>query len=135
MTQNKLIVSVESLSAVKTRSDDALERALTGDVPENDVPRRLSFETTDQLIRVFTPRSIDLLQTIAQEEPESMREAARLVGRDIKQVSENLNRLAEYGIIGFVEEGRSKRPIVLYDEIDIRLPLRGDIDTNNTVHA
>ena len=124
MTNKTLIVTVESLESVEARTDDALERALAGDVPDEDAPRRLSFETTDQLNRVFSPRAIELLQAIAQEEPASMREAARLVERDIKQVSENLERLEEYAVIEFVEEGRAKRPVVPYDEIDIRLPLR-----------
>ncbi len=128
MTQNTLIVTVESIGTVQQRTADAFEQALAGDVPDHDAPRRLSFETTDQLARVFTPRAIDLLQAIAQNDPESIREAARVVDRDIRQVSENLERLEEYGVVEFVEEGRAKRPVVPYDEIDIRLPLRETVD-------
>jgi len=124
MTQNTLIVTVESIGAVQQRTSEAFEQALAEDTPAEDVARRLSFETTDQLAQVFTPRAIDLLQAIAQEEPASIREAARLVDRDIKQVSENLERLEAYGVVEFVEEGRAKRPVVPYDEIDIQLPLR-----------
>ncbi|EMA10233.1 transcriptional regulator [Haloarcula marismortui] len=128
MTQNTLIVTVESISAVQQRTAEAFEQALGDGVPEEDAPRRLSFENTDQLAQVFTPRAIDLLQAIAQEEPASIREATRLVNRDIKQVSENLERLEEYGIVEFVNEGRAKRPVVPYDEIDIQLPLRETIE-------
>jgi predicted transcriptional regulator len=128
MTQNTLIVTVESIGAVQQRTADAFEQALAGDTPDEDSPRRLSFETTDQLAQVFTPRAIDLLQAIAQEEPASIREAARLVDRDIKQVSENLERLEEYGVVEFLNEGRAKRPVVPYDEIDIQLPLRGAVE-------
>ena len=127
MTQNTLIVTVESISTVQQRTSDAFEQALGDDTPEVDAARRLSFETTDQLAQVFTPRAIDLLHAIAQDEPASIREAARLVDRDIKQVSENLERLEEYGIVDFVEDGRAKRPIVLYDKIDIQLPLRDTV--------
>ena len=130
MTQTTLIVTVESLGTVKRRTADAFEQALDGDVSEKDAPRRISFETTDQLLQVFTPRAIDLVQAIAQEEPESMREAARLVDRDIKQVSENLGRLAEYDVVEFVDDGRAKRPVVPYDEIDIQLPLREGVKTD-----
>jgi predicted transcriptional regulator len=127
MTQNTLIVTVDSIGTVRQRTAAAFEQALAGDVPDGDAPRRLSFETTDQLARVFTPRAIDLLRAIAREEPGSIREAARLVDRDIRQVSENLERLEEYGVVQFVEEGRAKRPVVPYDEIEIRLPLRGAV--------
>jgi predicted transcriptional regulator len=128
MTQNTLIVTVESIGTVQQRTSDAFEQALAGDAPDEDAPRRLSFETTDQLAQVFTPRAIDLLKTIAQEEPASIREAARLVDRDIKQVSENLERLEAHDIVKFVDEGRAKRPIVPYDEIDIQLPLRKTVE-------
>ena len=128
MTQKTLIVTVESISAVQQRTAEAFEQALGDGVPEEDAPRRLSFENTDQLAQVLTPRAIDLLQAIAQEEPASIREATRLVDRDIKQVSENLERLEDYGIVEFVNEGRAKRPVVPYDEIDIQLPLRETIE-------
>jgi len=130
MTQNTLIVTVESLGALKGRTADAFEQALAGETPDENVPRRLSFETTDQLAQVFTPRAIDLLHAIAREAPASIREAARLVDRDVKQVSENLERLEQYGVVEFVEEGRAKRPVVPYDEIDIRLPLREAVETD-----
>ena len=129
MTQNTLIVTVESIGAVKQRTATAFEQALDGDRPEADAPRRLSFEPTDQLAQVFTPRAIDLLQAIARQEPGSIREAARLVDRDIRQVSENLERLEEYGVVEFEDEGRAKRPVVPYDEIDIRLPLREAVES------
>jgi predicted transcriptional regulator len=128
MTQNTLIVTVESIGAVKQRTADAFEQALASSTPDEDSPRHLSFETTDQLAQVFTPRAIDLLHAIAQEDPASIREAARLVDRDIKQVSENLERLEEYGVVEFLNEGRAKRPVVPYDEIDIHLPLRGAVE-------
>jgi len=124
MPQNTLIVTVESIEAVEQRTADAFETARADTGFENDAPRRLSFETTDQLGQVFTPRAIDLLHAIAQEEPESIRATARLVDRDIKQVSENLERLEAYDVVEFVTEGRAKRPVVPYDEIDIQLSLR-----------
>jgi predicted transcriptional regulator len=126
MTQDTLIVTVESIAALRQRTADAFDAARSGDAPDTDAPHRLSFETTDQLASVFTPRGIDLLRAIARDEPASIREAARLVDRDIKQVSENLERLEAYGVVEFVEDGRAKRPVVPYDEIDIRLPLRDD---------
>jgi len=130
MTQNTLIVTVESIGAVQRRTASAFEQALADDYPDDDTPRRISFETTDQFAQVFTPRAIDLLHVIAQEEPTSIREAARLTDRDIKQVSENLERLEEYAVVEFVKEGRAKRPMVRYDEINIQLPLRESVETD-----
>jgi len=130
MTNTTLIVTVESIGETQHRTAEAFEQALSDERPLADAPRRLSFETTDQLAQVFTPRAIDLLQVIAQDEPASIREASRLVDRDIKQVSENLERLEEYGVVKFEDEGRAKRPVVKYDEIDIQLPLRQRAETD-----
>ena len=124
MSQNTLIITVESIEAVEQRTADAFETARADTGVGSDAPRRLSFETTDQLGQVFTPRAIDLLHAIAQDEPESIRATARLVDRDIKQVSANLERLEEHGVVEFIAEGRAKRPVVPYDEIDIQLSLR-----------
>ena len=107
MTNNTLIVTVESIGETQHRTAEAFKQALGDGRPDDDAPRRLSFETTDQLAQVFTPRAIDLLQVIVQDEPASIREAARLVDRDIKQVSENLERLEEYGVVEFEKEGRA----------------------------
>lgn len=123
-----LIITVDSLTEVETRSRDAFAQALDGGLPDEDATRRLSFADTDEFSRVLSPRAIDLLRTLAREEPASMREAARLVERDIKDVSRNLERLAEYGIVEFTEEGRAKRPVVPFDDIEIRLPLRDEED-------
>ena len=112
MTHNTLIVTVEWIGAVQQHTTDAFEQALGDNTPDEHSPRRLRFATTDQLAHVFTPRAIDLLQAIAQEEPASTREAACLVDRDIRQVSENLERLEEHGIVEFLNEGCAKRPIV-----------------------
>ncbi|WP_049947923.1 HVO_A0114 family putative DNA-binding protein [Candidatus Halobonum tyrrellensis] len=134
-SSNTLIVTVESLADVEARTRDAFDKALSGDVPDEDAPHRLSFGDTDEMAVVFSPRAIDLLRTVAREEPASMREAARMVDRDIKDVSRNLDQLAEYGVVEFVEEGRAKRPVVPFDDIEIRLPLRAGADDAEHVEA
>jgi len=130
MTNTTLIVTVESIGETQHRTTEAFEQVFSDEQPEADASRRLSFETTDQLAQVFTPRAIDLLQVIARDEPASIRAATRLVDRDIKQVSENLERLEKYGVVEFEAEGRAKRPVVEYDEIDIQLPLRQHTETD-----
>jgi len=58
-----------------------------------------------------------------------MREAADLVGRDFKEVHRNLTELAALNVIELHEDGRSKRPVVRFDEIDIELSLdSNDVD-------
>lgn len=81
------------------------------------------FDDVDDLHRVTRPKNLELLRTIAREEPTSIRDTARLVGRDVRQVHDNLEELEALGLIEFETEGRAKRPTVWYDEIAVELEL------------
>jgi predicted transcriptional regulator len=98
-----------------------------------DSPPTLSFGSYDELMETLTPRVLDLIEVIRGEEPESINETARVVDRDVKNVHEELSRLAQLGIIYFEEEGRSKRPVVWFDELVIELPF--DPETGDTATA
>jgi len=73
--------------------------------------------------RVTRPKSLELLRAIAQHDPDSIRETARLVDRDVSQVHRNLTELAELHLIELTDAGQSKRPSVWYDAIEVDLPL------------
>lgn len=90
---------------------------------EVDESHVLSLPDEQALARVLNPTNLELLRTIAESDPESMRETARLVDRDIKDVSRNLNELAELGVIDFETEGRSKRPVVRFDRIEVDIDI------------
>jgi predicted transcriptional regulator len=98
------------------------------DVPERHV---LVLETEAELHRLLSPANLDLLRAIRQHDPESMRAAADLVDRDFKEVHRNLTELNALNVIDLVKDGKSKRPVVRFDEIDINLSL----DSNGTETA
>lgn len=106
-------------------SDDDLEEALAaldrGETPEPHF--EVIFHDPADVHRVTRPKSLELLRAIVQHEPGSIRETARLVGRDVSQVHRNLTELEELHLIDLVEDGHAKRPVVWYDAIDIDLPL------------
>lgn len=81
------------------------------------------FHEIEDLQTVTRPTSLTLLRTIAREQPESIRETARLVDRDVRQVHRNLEELDELGVIDLETKGQRKRPIVWYDSIAVDLPL------------
>lgn len=74
------------------------------------------------------PRVLDLIEAVRREEPASINETARVVDRDVKNVHEELSRLARLGIIFFEEDGQSKRPVVWFDELVINLPFDPEAD-------
>ena len=77
----------------------------------------IAFPDVDTATAVFTDSTLALLRALNVHEPASIREAARLVERDKKNVHDQLRKLAAYGVVEFVEEGNAKRPVVAYDEI------------------
>lgn len=83
----------------------------------------LAVESTDTLGRILRPTNLDILRAIVQQEPASIRELARQLGRGPAEVLENVNELEQYGLIAFERDGRSKRPVVWYDEIDVDIDL------------
>jgi predicted transcriptional regulator len=120
-----LHITVESTDEFHERVLEDLEAIERGD--DVDDVHVLSLPGEAELSRLFSEKNLELLRTIARREPASMREAARFVERDVKEVSRNLYELESLGVIEFEEEGRSKRPVVWYDELDINFPLR-DVD-------
>ena len=118
--ESTLVVTVKSSDPFHddvTDGSEALER--DGAV---DSPPTLSFTSYDDLMGTLTPRVLDLIEAIRREEPSSINETARVVDRDVKNVHEELTRLAQLGIVLFEEEGQRKRPIVWFDELVITLP-------------
>ena len=93
----------------------------------------LSFTSYDDLMATLTPRVLELIEAIRQEEPSSINETARTINRNIKNVHEELSRLAQLGIIFFEENGQSKRPVVWFDELHINLPF--DSEAGDTATA
>ncbi len=83
----------------------------------------LAVESLETFGRVFRPTNLRLLKAITTHEPESLRELARIVDRNPPDVLDNINELETYGLVELVEEGRSKRPFVWYDEINVDMPL------------
>jgi predicted transcriptional regulator len=106
-------------------SDDDLEDTLAaldrGETPDPHL--EVVYHDPADVHRVTRPKSLELLRAIVQHNPESIRETARLVDRDVSQVHRNLTELEELHLVELVNDGQSKRPSIWYEAIDIDLPL------------
>ncbi|MBX0326056.1 transcriptional regulator [Halomicroarcula sp. F13] len=106
-------------------SDDDLEEALAaldrGETPEPHL--EVVYHDPADVHRVTRPKSLELLRAIVQHDPDSIRETARLVKRDVSQVHRNLTELEKLHLVELIDDGQSKRPSVWYEAIDIELPL------------
>ena len=129
--ESTLVVTVKSSSEFHDDVTDGIEALERSDGV--DSTPTLSFTSYDDLMETLTPRVLDLIEAIRREEPASINETARVVDRDVKNVHEELSRLAQLGIIFFEEDGQSKRPVVWFDELVINLPF--DPEAGDTAAA
>ncbi|WP_178917793.1 hypothetical protein [Natronomonas gomsonensis] len=127
-TLNVTVKSTDEFHDDVTNTIQVLEQGETVDSTPT-----LSFVSYDDLMATLTPRVLDLIEAIRREEPASINETARVVDRDVKNVHEELSRLAQLGIIFFEEDGQSKRPVVWFDELVINLPF--DPEAGDTATA
>ena len=118
--ESTLVVTVKSSSEYHDDVTDRIKTLERGDAV--DSTPTLSFTNYDDLMETLTPRVLDLIEAIRRKEPASINETARVVDRDVKNVHEELSRLAQLGIIFFEEDGQSKRPVVWFDGLVINLP-------------
>lgn len=128
--ESTLVVTVTSTGEFHDDVSGRIEALDAGDSVESTPT--LSFTSYDDLLGTLTPRVLDLVEAIRRQEPASINEAARVVDRDVKNVHEELDRLAQLGIIFFEEEGQRKRPVVWFDELVINLPFDTDVDNSAT---
>lgn len=114
-TTTILMVTVDDETNPYEEGLDAIQQLKDGE--PIDQPATIRFPNESQLTAVFNERTYTLLRVIRDEEPASIRETARLVGRDKKNVHEELTTLEALGVIRFEEEGRAKKPVFPYDEL------------------
>ena len=110
--------------------DELEERFATLDAGERPDPKyEVVLQREADINRLLSPNTLELLRTSARDHPESIRETARLVDRDIRQVHDTLTDLERMNLVHFEDEGRAKRPVVWYDEIDVELPITEENDS------
>jgi predicted transcriptional regulator len=82
------------------------------------------FESVDAMRAVLTEERVNLLKAIKAKKPKSIYELAKVTGRNLKNVSQDVNRLAELGLIDLKKSGdprRSKKPVLLADRIQVEI--------------
>jgi predicted transcriptional regulator len=126
-----LLVTLDEDPAVYEAGLDAIRTLRSDDTV--DQPATLTFANERQLGEVFNERTYRLLRVIRDEEPGSIRETARVVDRDKKNVHGELSTLEALGVIRFEEDGRSRRPVFPFDSLVIS-PLAGT-DTDEAAVA
>nr|WP_210424215.1 transcriptional regulator [Halorussus ruber] len=131
-----LHVTVGNRAKVRENTFNFIQYAKEDELEESDERAVLQFGTYDEFVDSLTPLRLELIKAIANEQPESMREATRLVDRDVSDVHSDLKHLEVLGILGLKEggPGGAIQPIVPFDKIEMHIdyPLLEDGETEST---
>lgn len=128
-----LKIIVGERARIDQRTRRRIEAAQHGEELDDARPV-LNFGSYAELSRLLSQKNLELLETIFESEPQSIREAAELVDRDYKQVHRNLSELENIGVIEFDGggPGQAKKPVLAYDGLEIDIPFTNSEDTVGT---
>jgi predicted transcriptional regulator len=105
--------------------EKALEKARRFDEGEEINETNVVFVDPADVQRILTPKRMEMIETLMSDDVEvgSIRELAEVLNRNPSEVHEDVHILEEYSIVVLREEGRAKRPVVPYDDININVSL------------
>lgn len=105
--------------------EEALEKERRFDEGEEIDETNVVFVDPADVQRILTPKRMEMIETLMSEGTEvgSIRELAEVLDRNPSEVHEDVHTLEEYGIVVLRDEGRAKRPVVPYDDININVSL------------
>jgi predicted transcriptional regulator len=115
MTENTLKITFKQRAEHREAARGRLSRAEageTGEAIEQDVRFVLNFEEFADIDRLMRTSSLELIEAIVLERPESIRRTAAAVERDYREVHRNLKELESLGVIEFETSGQRKQPIL-----------------------
>ncbi|MFC7157965.1 transcriptional regulator [Halomarina halobia] len=128
---SRLLITADSQEAATEREIALAERFEAGE----QVPHLLNFGNPEDLRKLLTQRRVELLRSVKNAPPESIRKLADRLGRNPSDVTADVNLLADYGIVYFREEGRAKAPFVPYDEVTIEVDMLSGAGSRSSTSA
>ena len=92
--------------------------------------RGIYFENLDAFRKILTEKRLELLHVVKREKPDTIHQLARLVGRNVKNVSDDLKHLAELGLVTMDKRAVAsdqanapRAPRVSYDKICLEITI------------
>lgn len=93
----------------------------------------VSFESTEGVRRLLTDRRLELIRSLMCASAQSIIALAERLDRSYLVVHEDIEILAEYGIVQFRQQGTAKQPFIPYETIEfdvtVQAPPANDTET------
>lgn len=88
-------------------------------------PATISFQSPNKLRKLLTDRRFEIIRSLMDEPADSISALAERLDRSYSVVHDDVEVLAEYGIVQYRERGQSRAPFVPYETIDVSLTIQG----------
>jgi predicted transcriptional regulator len=122
MRVRNIRIGVKDLRAALDEARDTMERIAAGKSVQKI--HDINFTSYEAMRKIITPRRLELLHTIKEKNPRSVYELARLLGRDLRNVNDDLALLTNIGLVELqgTTTGRKKVvPRVTIDKIQVEI--------------
>jgi len=106
---------------VRSPSDTMADFADSWKTGRKSRPDRIAFASPELLWKVLTAKRWELLKALCGAGPVTVREAARLVGRDVKAVHGDLTALLAAGVLSRNDSGQVEFP---YEAVKVEFLLQ-----------
>lgn len=131
-----LHITVDDRAQLREDTLEFVRAAEADELDADDEKAILQFGSYEDLVDSLTPLRLQLIQVVAEDAPESMRETARLADRDVSDVHEDLKHLEVLGILDLEDggPGGAMQPVVPFDRIEMHIdyPLIDDANADGT---
>ncbi|WP_284945889.1 hypothetical protein [Acidisoma cladoniae] len=114
MTKDLQIHVGDSLEDVGARAIDAWNRMGRGQAVDE---KHISFESWDTMVRVLSPKRVELLKHLHRTPAKNIRMLAQALGRDYRRVHEDVEALEAAGLLDRDKDGLRAD----YDAFDVQM--------------
>jgi predicted transcriptional regulator len=120
-----------TIESTETAFDEALAAARTAESGEQ-TEAVLSFESATGIRELLTDRRLELLRSLMGEPAGSISSLAERLDRSYSVVHDDVELLAEHGIVKFRQAGQAKQPFVPYDSIEFDITVCAPVSSDDT---
>lgn len=126
MRVKNVTIGIKSIEEVLEGAKEVMKKLERGEKARRKKPG-IYFESLEVMRKAITPERVKILKVIKEKHPESIYELAKLLHRNLKNVSGDVHYLADLGLIE-LEKGKSNGrektiPIVNYSKILLEIPV------------
>jgi len=126
MRVKNVTIGIKSIEETLKDARDVMEKLERGEKVKKK-KAGIYFESLEVMRKAMTHEKLKILRAIKEKHPASIYELAKLLSRNLKNVSDDVHYLAELGLIE-LEKGKSNGrektlPIVNYDKILLEIPV------------